>query len=191
MTPAQIEFIKAHPFAFTELAAQHEDAIARRIQKAVAKELRRNQPSEVGHKYPQKNYPEIEKLFCNHGPIPIAKVAAAAGISISTAENRLSSLVVRGFLRVERLMHDGKLVKGHIRADAPVKPKDSGKPCNQNIMAIMADKRERTASDIALRLNVSPYEIAKDLAKLSRDGHIKSTRIAAGSGPWMTVYRMP
>jgi len=191
MTPAQIEFIKAHPFAFTNLAAPYEAAIAKRIQKAVAAEFR--SPERVGHvsKGSQKNYPEIVKLFPGHDPLAIAQVAAAIGESITTTENRLSSLVVRGYLRVEHIMHEGRRVKGHVRADAPVKPAAQEQPCNPYIMAKMQDGRERTAADIALSLGVTTKTLSKDLARLCRDGHLVTDTVRSGSGPKIRTYKTP
>jgi DNA-binding MarR family transcriptional regulator len=191
MTPAQIKTIKAHPFAFTRLAARYEASIAKAIQKAVAAELRAPINTWASGQVNRSSYPEIAALFTGNEALAVAEVADAIGEDITTTENRLSSMTTRGFLRVEHVIRNGRRVKGHCRADAPMISEGRSVPCNPLVAKVMDDGRERTASDIAVRLGVPTKTLSKDLAKMCRDKHLVLREVRAGSGPRIKTYCVP
>ena len=115
------------------MTPEQEAEIAARMVEFVEAENKKPSRKHTVTKGSQKHYPEIVRLFPGHDALAVAQVAAVIGENITTTENRLSSLVVRGLLRVEYVMHEGRLMKGHVRADAPLKPEGQLYECKTSI----------------------------------------------------------
>jgi hypothetical protein len=64
-------------------------------------------------------------------------------------------------------------------------------PRGPEIMALMQDRRERTAADVAVRLGCSPRAVAKPLGELAKLGYLALHSFNVGYGPEVRMYRLP